>query len=277
MSSPLVAALRRCLPGPDAADAAHAPAFGQAAALLLGEATLVIGGAPHRLTEVEFYWTSPVHPDPFTHGDPLQERFGRWYLHRQGASYRGGTYKGLDVAIGAVGRPGGVLIRGVADDAGARRIEGPSAVVDYILARTGAASVAALAAAVEGSIEERGSPLALVPAGEGASERPIVASPRVGLTLRRGADPLRCRYLGRPYRFLVEPERVTKGRVQLFIGLYREGRDAAGIAAITGASGGAVARAIAGFEAGRGRDPAGYRGELGARGLAEALGAVAEG
>ena len=275
---PIAAALRARLPAPDTAEAAHAGAFARAAELLLGGATLWIAGAAHRIAEVEVYWTSEVHPDPFTHGDPMQQEFGRWYFHRQGNSYKGGTYKGLDVAVGGPGVHAGILIRALVEVQSGALVEGSCSVVDHILARTGAASVAALAGSFDRAIDPPAvgaSPLALTPATATASPPAIHASARVGLTLKKGADPLRRRYLARPYRFLSEPARIGKGRTYLIAALHQEGRSPAEIAAITGAGPAVIGRTIAAFEAGRGRDPGDYRKALGARELAELLGALA--
>ena len=275
-------ALRALLPAADTEDPEHGAAFRAAAALLLDGCALRIAGEPYRLTEIEFYWTSAKHPDPFTHGDPLQREFGRWYFHRQGGTYKGGTYKGVDIAVGEAERAAGILIRGIAAASG-ERIDGSCAVVDRILERTGAASVAALADGFERSIDrpaaaEGSSPLALEPRapGQGTTDpRVIYASARVGLTLKRGADPLRRRYLARPYRFLVDPRGLKKGRLHVVLGLHAEGVAAAEIAARTGVSRRHVDRYIADFARGRGRDPADYQRSLGTAELCELFGALA--
>jgi hypothetical protein len=57
----------------------YAASFQRMAELLLNTATCYVGGRPHRFTELGFYFTSPDHPDPFTHGDPMQYERGRWY------------------------------------------------------------------------------------------------------------------------------------------------------------------------------------------------------
>ncbi|MEZ4450260.1 MAG: hypothetical protein R3B09_12355 [Nannocystaceae bacterium] len=277
-SASISAALRDLLPADDADEAAHGPAFARAAALLLGGATLWIAGAAHRIAEIELYWTSDAHPDPFTHGDPMQREFGRWYFHRQGTSYKGGSFKGLDLAVGSPRVAAGILLRAIVDVERGALVEGSCSVVDHILARTGSASVAALAGAFDLAIDrppDGASPLALSRAPAAGAPVEIYASARVGLTLKKGADPLRRRFLARPYRFLNEPRRISKGRPYLIVGLHRSGRSPAEIAAITGISGSTITRTIEGYEAGRGRDPEGYRKELNARELCELLGALA--
>ena len=70
------------------------------APLLLQRVVFCIGDSRYRIREVEFYFTDDRHDDPFTHCSSIQESTGVWYFHRQGSGYKGGTYKGLDVAIG---------------------------------------------------------------------------------------------------------------------------------------------------------------------------------
>lgn len=62
---------------------------------LLCHTALVIEGVAYTFLEIEAYLTtdSSVHSDGFVHGDPRQRLFGRWYFHRAGSSYKGGTYK----------------------------------------------------------------------------------------------------------------------------------------------------------------------------------------
>ncbi|KAJ3085695.1 hypothetical protein HK102_013922 [Quaeritorhiza haematococci] len=55
----------------------------------------------YRLSEIEFYFYDKCHhPDPFTHKQPQQLTRAQWYFHKQGNSYRGGTWKGLDITFG---------------------------------------------------------------------------------------------------------------------------------------------------------------------------------
>ena len=67
----------------------------------------------YRICEVEFYLNdNEVHKDTFTHGDPIQCQSKKWYFHKFGSSYKSGTYKGLDLAMGkGPTKPGGILIR----------------------------------------------------------------------------------------------------------------------------------------------------------------------
>ncbi|HEY8377286.1 MAG TPA: hypothetical protein VIK91_12410, partial [Nannocystis sp.] len=212
-------------------------------------------GAPHRIVEIEVYWNGAAHCDPFAHGDPIQRRFGVWYFHRSGGHYRGGTYKGLDIAFGRDDVAAGILIRGLERPDGTL-VDGPCMCVDYLLSRTGHATVQALAESFDLAVDDPGgtAPLHLTLV-DPPRRAPVYASPRIGLSLKRGALAQRARFLARPYRFLTEPTRIKKGRPHLVIGLHRQGLDAAAIAAVVGSTVAPVSRYIAQYEAGRGRDP----------------------
>lgn len=254
-------ALRRLAPTLETAEAAYGAALREIAALLLGRATLYIAGAPHRLTEVELYFHGAAHADPFTHGDPLQQQVGTWYFHRTGGRYRGGTYKGLDIAFGDPSSFGGILLRGLEPLEGEQRpggtpalLDGPCVVVDHILAATGSASIEALVLRAGLSIESEDprAPLrlALEPA---ARAHPIYETPRIGLTLKKGVTAARRRYLARPYRFLTEPLRIRKGKPYLTTALHLQGRTPDEIAALTGTRRAVLDGHLAAFEAGRRR------------------------
>ena len=76
---------------------------------------VVAGKHEYRILEIEFYqFIEKLHPDTFTHCDDMQRECGKWYFHRSGKSFRGGTYKGLDISFGR-GKQGygGVLLRSI--------------------------------------------------------------------------------------------------------------------------------------------------------------------
>ena len=263
-TTPVSAALRALRPGADDDDAGHARAFAAIAELLLHRTTLHIAGQAYRLTELEFYWDGPGHRDPFTHGDPNQRVTGTWYFHRErGGAYKGGSFKGVDISVGDAETPAGVLIRGARGADGAV-LDGSCVFVDHVLARTGSGSIAALAGRFDGSVDSPGgdSPvyLRLAPPGERAR---IVATPRVGLTLKKGATPERQRFIARGYRFLCEPRAIKKGKPHIVVGLHREGLAADEIAAESGVSRTHVDRYLAAYRAGAQRDPASFPGDPG--------------
>ncbi len=271
------AALGALLPTDESPDHEHIVAFRRCAELLLNQCTLRIAGVAHRLTEIEFYWTSTAHADPFTHRDPLQQEFARWYFHRLGGTYRGGTFKGLDIAIGSPQRHAGILLRGIENTSSGERTDGSCSVVEKILANTKNPTIAALVDSFDRLIDGptgSTSPLHLELDRPG-KVRVILASARVGLTLKRGADRARCSFLDRHYRFLVEPTRLRKGRLHLAIARHQAGDALETIHRQTSIARAPIKRYLAAFAAGHGRNPADYRHKLTTTELCELLGALA--
>ena len=245
-----LAALAAAPPG---AAVAFGPWFAAAADFILNRAALLVAGVPYRVAELEAYYHGPAHPDPFAHRDPVQLDAGRWYFHRTGGAYRGGSFKGVDLTLGDGRATFGVLVRAVVAPDGTR-IDGPSLVVDHLLARTGEGTVAALAARTAAfPAWATSAPLALVARDtpDTPDILPVLATARVGLTLRRGARLANAPwYLGQPYRYLTDPRRSRKGRPQTVIALHQRGHDAATIHEATGVPRAAVARYVAAFAAG---------------------------
>jgi hypothetical protein len=224
--------------------------FQRIAEVLLLRTVLVVAGEAYEMCEIEFYLHGEGHPDPFTHGQALQRSSGRWYFHKSGDSYRGGTYKGLDITFGPPEVFGGILLRSLRTPKDAL-IHGSSLCVEHLLARTGHTDVASLAAAVgEHSVAAPVSPLHLRTVPERAQT--IYYTSRVGLTLKRVAEhPEMLDYIIKPYRALTQPRRIEKGRVQLVIALHEAGESAEAIAALTGAPKRTVARYVADYERGQ--------------------------
>ncbi len=228
----------------------HAAWFRRIAARLLGGARLHAGREPLRFTEVEFYYHGPGHEDVFTHRDPVQKATGPWYFHRTAGVYRGGSFKGFDLTFGGPDAFGGVLIRGLAREDGSL-IDGPSLSVDHLLACTGAEGVARLDGALAGRPAwDPAVPLRLEWVDEGTAPAALETA-RVGLSLKRlrKADPP-TRFILRRYRFLSEPRRISKGKLQMVLALHADGATPEEIRERTGCTKGAIARYIADFAEG---------------------------
>lgn len=172
---------------------------------LLTDYNLIIAGQPHGIVEVEMYLKSPTHPDPYVHGYSEQELPDVFYFHRMGASYRGGTYKGMDVCFGGGAGSGtfhGVLIRSIVKPDGTL-VSGPCCCVDYILAQVGATSVASLVSdtlANNINAYQTDKPLHLAKRATAHASTLVLATPRVGLWLTAGVG--RADYVGALYRFV---------------------------------------------------------------------------
>jgi hypothetical protein len=215
---------------------------------LLNGCRLVAGGREHRLTEVECYYHSADHPDPFPHSDPIQHDRGLWYFHKTRGEYRGGSFKGLDLTFGHGEATGGVLIRGVETPDG-RLIDGPSLTVDHLLKEAGYDTVQGIDRAIRRrKAWEEGNPLQLVrlPALDAV---PVYRSARVGLSLRRTWLKEGPRFVLKPYRFLTEPKRIRKGKVLLILELYQQGMSEEQIREVTGSLARSVRNAIEAMEA----------------------------
>jgi hypothetical protein len=225
--------------------------FPRIAQRLLNGCRLIAGRRAHRLIEIEFYWWSAAHPDPFTHRDPIQYSIGHWYFHRTRGTHRGGSFKGLDLTFGQGESSGGILVRGLETPDGAL-IDGPSLCVDYLLGATGSAGVAALDRAANDRLAwDDGNPL-LLRATDEEDERPLIRSPRVGLSLKRVRSREEAtRYLMRPYRYLSEPRRTKKGKWHVVLALHARGESVETIHHTTNCPRHTIERYLAEFEAGR--------------------------
>src|SRR5207249_3108616 len=95
-------------------------------------------------------------------------------------------------------------------------IDGPSLSVDHLLARSAAADVATLDARIGGQVAwDPANPLVLSVTAVN-DQHPLYRSARVGLSLKRlKASPEPPRFIMRPYRYLTEPRRVSKGKIYL--------------------------------------------------------------
>jgi hypothetical protein len=97
------------------------------------------------ICEVELYLNSEEHPDPYPHKHPDQKLFGHWHFHRTSnkpdASYRSGTFKGVDITLGTDDSYFGILVRSICPVGTNDVISGPCKVVNKILELTGNESI----------------------------------------------------------------------------------------------------------------------------------------
>jgi hypothetical protein len=196
--------------------------FSKIAERLLNATDFVIAGVPHEILEVEFYYRGAEHEDPFAHGDPVQRFPDRWYFHRTGGVYRGGSFKGLDLTFGNRTARAGILIRSLRLPDG-EVLSGPSLLVDRLLALCRNGSVAELDRELSERLAWNAESLVHLAAAKDR-RKPILACARVGLTLLK-AKPgsTRPAFLTRPYRFLTEPARIPKGKAHMVMALHRKG------------------------------------------------------
>ncbi|MBY0460250.1 MAG: hypothetical protein K2V38_23285 [Gemmataceae bacterium] len=272
MTAPLSEIGRK--PAGATADEHFAPWFTELADRLMNRCDFVVAGDRYRFAELETYYSGGPHNDLFAHRDPVQLEDGRWYFHRTRGEYRGGSFKGLDLAFGDGTAYFGILIRTIVALNGPM-LDGPCVMVDHLLAKTKAASVAVL----DGVINQRkvwdvSSPIHIVEAADPRTAA-VYACSRVGLSLKKAkGKPDAPKFVGRPYRYLTEPQEISKGRPHLILALHRTGHDAAAIQALTGVARKTIERYIADFKLGEAvADFEGYIGqEMGTPDLCKLLG-----
>jgi hypothetical protein len=188
--------------------------------LILNYATFVVKGRKSQkvtkiiMTEIEFYYRTAddSHPDPFVHGDKDQLSMDSFYFHRSnGTTYKGGTYKGLDITFGNGKDYGGILIRSALINN--ELIEGPCLFVDNVLKLAECDSIEQLVklggnGKSQLSIHDEAQLIHLEFAEEGREQK-IYAGPRVKLPLTKFND-LRFAYIMRCYRFTTCPGQLKK-------------------------------------------------------------------
>ena len=211
--------------------------FDEIASQLLNQISFSIAGQDHRFSEIEFYYQNETHPDPFTHCDRLQLTTEKWYFHRFGNAYRGGSFKGLDITFGDSNSCGGILIRSIENPDG-KIIDGPCLCVNYILEKTGFAEVAELDRLLSDRyIWDSNCPIFLEQ--KRFEAKPIFTCARVGLSLKKAKNENKIarnmtQYLTRPYRYLNQPRQIRKGKIYLVLALYLQGKTSQEINQITG-------------------------------------------
>lgn len=218
---------------------------------LLNGIDLLVAGTPYRFAELEAYYHGPGHADPFAHRDRVQLENGRWYFHRTGSAYRGGSFKGLDLALGDGTAYFGMLIRSIVDPSGTV-IAGPSLTVDHLLTRTGVKDVATLDRVIgTRKVWDESAPLA-IRESQPLRAAKVYSCSRVGLSLNQApGHPDAPRFVGRPYRYLTEPRAIVKGRIHLVLALHQCHNTPDAIHTTTGVPRKTIERYVADFEAGR--------------------------
>jgi len=237
-------------PAHTTADEHFAPWFAEVANRLLNATDFVVAGDRYRFAELEMYYSGGAHPDLFAHRDPVQLEDGRWYFHRTRGEYRGGSFKGLDIALGDGTAFFGILIRTLVAQDGTV-LDGPCVTVDHLLAKTKTATVAALDGVINArSVWDSSSPLHIAEA-EAPRTAKVYPCSRVGLSLKKAKGKVDApRFVARPYRYLTEPTNISKGKPHLVLALHRTGHTAEQIRDIIGMPKKTIERYIADFTAG---------------------------
>ena len=93
---------------------------------ILNQTVLTSKNKQYRICEIEFYLRCADHMDEYTHCN--DDQYGYWYFHKfPNGSYKGGTFKGLDITLGNnKDKYCGILIRSIYDIENKKMICGPS-------------------------------------------------------------------------------------------------------------------------------------------------------
>jgi hypothetical protein len=207
-------------------------AFNKAAEMLIQNSILIAGESQYQIKEVEFYFSSEAHKDPYVHSAQYsnvnrQFEFGEWYFHRFVTREKyTHNRRGLDLTIGnrVLNNSGGILIRGLKSLADGRYIQGPSNVVKEILIQLDSFqsdySIDVLAIATETFVFNAKSPLRIASFIHQASK--LLNSKRYGLAAK--IEDLNDNYLNAPYRYFDEDYFMKMtGRESIFRGLVERG------------------------------------------------------
>lgn len=210
--------------------------FDEIAQELLNLCVLNVNDKEMRICEIEFYLKSEHHDDIFAHCNEKQKENQTWYFHRtrDGTSYRGGTYKGLDITFGGNGF-GGIIIRAISDDN--TYIDGPCKVVDYILKECQVEDVKTLDSNLDNVFDKN----LIYIKPKDLDEKEIYTSARFGLKFKQKEQS---DFILLPYRYMSFPNKVRKGRQHLVLEMFLNGYSEQEIVKITGINKNVLSRYI---------------------------------
>ena len=207
------------------------PYFHRICDKVLNQSYLKLRDELWKLREIEVYCNGLSFCDEFTHGDEQQKKNGTFYFHRTGKGYRGGTYKGVDLAFGNSKCFGGLLVRTIQNDKTGEIVCGPSLCVDKILSVLGHEKIEDCVAARGVSFTEE-SDFCLVEADSNRKEK-IFTGPRVGLSLKsKKANDQTFEFWCASLRFVCNPSCITKHKQYLVLQLLADKTSVAQIATL---------------------------------------------
>ncbi len=185
----------------------NADSIEEIAKTLLNKYVLIVDDTEYRMAEIEFYVKCTPHDDKYTHGDVNQKAFGKWYFHRYpNGSYKGGTYKGVDLTLGDKDTCFGILIRSIYNAETDEMIDGPCKTVNKILEHYKCADVPAY-------MDDKDDPLSAtskdnfhVKRKNGLNAETIYKGPRIGLSDKYPE------WKDIKYRYLIKKNMIKKGK-----------------------------------------------------------------
>ena len=206
---------------PNTTDEGH---FFAIADIIMNYHLLLANNNAFRICEIEFYLKSDYHPDPYTHCDPDQLKYGTYYFHKHGTgTYKSGTFKGVDITLGddTVTSYFGILIRSLYNIKTKEFTEGPCNSVNAILKCYDLESIDSLTNNLSLNIWKNNRNLILQPIERNNSKslknkfpyEEIYFGPRIGLG--EPQTELHHIYVNSPYRFVIMKDMIKKQKKML--------------------------------------------------------------
>lgn len=183
--------------------------------------SLVLNNIKLKIKEVEYYYTSPTHPDPYPHQTEEQLQNNTFYLHKTGKNYREGTYRGIDITCGNGKNYGGILIRSLQKDNG-EIICGPCCCVDELIRIVKLTTAKEFSNHLGKNIFDT-TKLHLI--SNDKINKDIGSSIRVGLNLNKKVEvKIQLEYLMKNYRYFDDAVKLSKGKTQSILQLIKENK-----------------------------------------------------
>lgn len=180
---------------------------------LLFETHIVVNGHNYRMLEIELYICNKTHNDIFTHCHKEQKNMLTWYFHQMSEkdhSYKGGTYKGMDITCGIDNGYGGILIRTIMNETDNTVIEGPCKVVNEILSKTGEECIKDLVINKLNNDKSCLNNNLLKLEEKHYDIEDMFCAPRIGLSMKGKNIEEKQNWLNSNYRFIVLKDNIKK-------------------------------------------------------------------
>lgn len=172
-------------------------AINEMADYVLHNCCLQAGNKQYELTEIEFYYDTPNHPDPFCKRNPIKPQDTKFpevdsdklFFH----------YSGVDISFDSDDADkmkrqyGGILIRGIKSADGEEEFNGPLKVLCHLLNTT----------------QQFGGSVLTLGTKKSPSTVEILSTERYGLSANKN-DKEKLKFIAKPYRFYVKGTKGVK-------------------------------------------------------------------
>jgi hypothetical protein len=195
--------------------------FNKIVDFLLHQVQLEVNKCTYRLVEIELYIYKEDHQDIYAHCHKQQKEMLTWYFHQMSSkehSYKGGTFKGLDITCGNNdNRFGGILIRSVLNEQNNSVIEGPCKVVNEFLEKLKYNTIKDFVInKLNNNLSCFGNDCMEIKFKEYPKSE-IYSGPRIGLYLKGDNIEEKKLYVDRKYRYIIMKDKIKKGKKSLGI------------------------------------------------------------